>query len=96
MFAVTVIFRTAPGAMEAFLPLMRANAATSLAEEPGCRVFDVCTDPSRPDEVFLYEIYDSEEAFQIHLKSAHFLEFDASVAAMVVKKTVATYREVAR
>ena len=96
MFAVTVTFRIRPGQMEAFRPLMLANAATSLAEEEGCRVFDVCTDPDRPDEVFLYELYDDAEAFAAHLRAPHFLAFDAAVATMVADKQVATYGEVQR
>lgn len=94
MFVVTVAFTLQPGEAGAFLPLMRANAATSLQAEPGCLRFDVCTDPDRPDEVFLYEVYASPEAFAAHLASAHFTAFDAASAAMVRAKAVATYREV--
>ena len=96
MFAVIVTFQIVPSKRESFLPLMRENARTSLAEEPGCHVFDICTDPDRPEEVFLYELYSSPEAFQVHLNSAHFKAFDALVAPMVAAKAVATYREVAR
>ena len=83
MFVVTVAFTLQPGEAGAFLPLMRANAATSLQAEPGCLRFDVCTDPDRPDEVFLYEVYASPEAFAAHLASAHFTGFDAASAAMI-------------
>lgn len=96
MFAVIVTFRVLPGYFGRFLPLMEENARKSLSLEPGCRVFDVCTDPDRPDEIFLYELYDDAEAFQTHLESAHFKAFDAEVAAMVADKQVATYREVRR
>jgi len=94
MFAVTVLFRIEEGQMDAFLPLMIDNAQTSLKTEPGCRQFDVCTDPARPQEIFLYEIYDDEAAFKVHLKSAHFLSFDARVADMVAGKTVQTFSQV--
>lgn len=94
MFAVTVIFRIKAEDFQRFLPLMYANASTSLSSEPGCKVFDVCTDPSRPNEVFLYELYDSEEAFRSHLATPHFLAFDADVGPMIVEKTVASYSEV--
>lgn len=96
MFAVTVTFRIKPGKLQEFLPLMHDNAATSLAEEAGCRVFDVCTDPARPDDVFLYELYASQQAFQDHLQTAHFREFDVAVAPLIVDKAVATYTEVTR
>ena len=94
MFAVVVTFRIEAGAMDSFLPAMIANARTSLAEEPGCHQFDVCTDPARPDEVFLYERYTDRAAFDDHLASAHFKAFDARVAPMIAAKEVRTYHEV--
>ena len=94
MFAVTVRFLIRDGMVDAFLPLMLENARSSLANEPGCRQFDVCTDPGRPGEVFLYEIYGTEAAFKEHLKSPHFLAFDAQVSTMISEKTVATYSKV--
>lgn len=94
MFAVVVTFYVAPGQLPNFLPLMQDNARRSLELEPGCHRFDVCTDPARPDEVFLYEIYSSPEAFSAHLDSAHFKAFDAAVAAMVTGKEARTFRDV--
>ncbi len=93
-YAVLVRFRIMPGDMVAFLPLMLANAETSLSAEPGCTRFDVLTDPDHPDEVFLYEIYDDRAAFDAHLASQHFRDFDAAVAAMIAEKTVETWCEV--
>lgn len=95
MFAVTVTFTLKPGRMDRFLPLMTENARTSLTAEAGCRRFDVLTDPDRPDSVFLYELYDSSGAFDLHLQSAHFKAFDAAVAEDIAGKTVATFRTVA-
>ncbi len=94
MFVVTVLFRLVPGVCDRFLPLIAANAARSLADEPGCRQFDICTDPSRPDQVFLYEVYDSQEAFADHLTRPHFHAFEAAAQGMVAEKTVATYAQV--
>jgi quinol monooxygenase YgiN len=94
VFAVTVSFRIRPGSNQRFLALMHDNAAASLALEPGCRQFDVCTDPARPDDVFLYEIYDSAAAFEAHLHSAHFRAFEGAIADMVASKQVLTYGEV--
>lgn len=94
MFAVTVLFQIKEGQMDAFMPLMIDNAQTSLKTEPGCRQFDVCADPDQPQEIFLYEIYDDEAAFKVHLKSAHFLTFDSKVADMVASKAVQTFKQV--
>ncbi|MEL7253232.1 MAG: putative quinol monooxygenase [Pseudomonadota bacterium] len=94
MFAVTVTFDIHEDQMGAFLPLMQQNAQTSLADEPGCLRFDVCTDPARPAEVFLYEIYEDAAAFDTHLASPHFKAFDAQTRAMITAKVVKTYAQV--
>lgn len=94
MFAVTVTFRLNPGVAPSFLPLMRENARESRGHEPGCRQFDVCTDPARPDQVFLYEIYEDADAFQAHLKTTHYREFDAATSELIAEKTVFTFASV--
>jgi len=92
--AVVVRFRLHPGGAERFMPLMHENAATSLAVEPGCTRFDVLTDPGRPDEVLLYELYDDRAAFDVHLRSAHFRAFDEATSNLVAEKHVELFREV--
>jgi (4S)-4-hydroxy-5-phosphonooxypentane-2,3-dione isomerase len=95
MYAVTVLFKINEGRRDQFLPLMIENARLSLQDEPGCHQFDVCTDPARPDDVFLYEIYDDVAAFKAHLQMPHFKSFDANVSEMIDEKTVWTFSEVA-
>lgn len=94
MFAVVVTFQIKRDQIDAFLPAMLENAQTSLAQEPDCHRFDVCTDPAQPGEVFLYELYTDKAAFDAHLDTAHFKRFDAQVADMIAEKTVQTYAEV--
>lgn len=94
MFAVVVTFTLKPGCMQEFLPLMQDNAQTSQRDEPGCRQFDIATDPARPDEVFLYELYTGEDAFTAHLGTAHFATFTAKTDAMIADKSVLTYKSV--
>ena len=62
-FAVVVTFQIEPARYVEFMPLMLSNAQASLTQEPGCLQFDVATDPARPNEVFLYEIYSDRAAF---------------------------------
>ena len=94
-YAVCVTFRINAGYWHDVLPLMYANAKESLEKEKGCLQFEVCTNPGQVTEIFLFEIYESEEAFQEHLSSEHFLEFDAKTAHMVEEKTIKTYSTVA-
>jgi autoinducer 2-degrading protein len=95
-YAVCVTFTIQSSQMALFMPLMIANAQTSLADENGCLQFDVLTDPARPDDVFLYELYDDPEAFQVHLSSLHFKTFDAATATMIGQKAIKTYTQVAQ
>ena len=94
MFAVVVTFQLHPGRQREFIALAYENAATSLRVEKECHQFDVASDPDRPDEVFLYELYSDAEAFSAHLQAPHFHVFDSAVADMIHSKDVKTYRKV--
>lgn len=94
MYAVTVSLALVPDQMQDFLPLIRENAKISLSSEPGCRQFDICTDPGTPDLVFLYELYEDRAAFDAHLASTHFESFDSAAQAMIADKTVHCFERV--
>ena len=94
MYAVVVTFEIKPNRLADFLPDMMTNATTSLTKEPDCHRFDVCVDPARPNEVFLYELYTDRAGFDAHLASQHFQRFDASVAPMIASKLARTYEQV--
>ena len=87
-FAITVSFELQEGAAEMFRRLVAENARQSVALEPGCIRFDVLYPVTRTHEVFLYEIYADQAAFDIHLASAHFKSFDEATRPLVRKKTV--------
>lgn len=84
-------FRAVPERATAFLSALRENAAKSLRDEPGCRRFDVCTDPDDPALFFLYELYDDARAFAAHKATPHFRDFDALVRDWTAGKVVKTY-----
>ncbi len=94
MFVVAVTFQIKPGQTNSFLPLMMDNAKASLDKEPGCVQFDVCVDEAEGDKVFLYELYVDRAAFDLHLASNHFIEFDRAVAPMIETKQVQTFTRV--
>ena len=87
-FAVVVRFAIDPGARTGFMALLRENARQSVALEPGCRQFDIVEADGPPGDVWLYEIYSDRAAFDTHLKTEHFLSFDAATRGMVMDKTV--------
>jgi (4S)-4-hydroxy-5-phosphonooxypentane-2,3-dione isomerase len=92
MYVVVVNFIAKPEAADAFRTAVLAQAKNSLANEAGCRVFDVAAPTPESSEVFLYEVYENEAAFQVHLRSAHFLDFDETTKPMTVSKDVRTYQ----
>jgi len=91
MYVVTVEFLVKPGRVEAFRPAMLENARASLANEAGCRQFDVSFDADDPGKCFLYEVYDDPAAFEAHLAMGHFRSFDSYVAPMLDSKVVKTF-----
>ncbi|SAK54011.1 antibiotic biosynthesis monooxygenase [Caballeronia hypogeia] len=87
MFIIAVTFTVHEAHRDDFRRAILANAATSLREEDGCIVFDVCEAQDRP-VFFLYEQYADEEAFGLHLAAPHVIDFDRESASWVSKKTV--------
>lgn len=90
MFCVVVFFDVKAGFEALFRQKILDNAVSSLANEPGCRTFDVC-EGAETGQILLYELYVSERAFQDHLATAHFKQFAAETADWVTGKRVATY-----
>ena len=88
-YVVWVEFRVPREHRTEFLRQVRANAAASLQSEAGCSRFDVLAPaPDDGADVALYEIYDSEVAFSVHLASAHYRAFAETTAEMVAHKMV--------
>lgn len=89
-FAIVVEFRLRPGGVDRFLELLRANAAASVRDEPGCHRFDVLTarDGAARDRITLYEIYEDEAAFDAHLRTPHYAAFKAGTADLVETSTL--------
>jgi quinol monooxygenase YgiN len=82
-FAIFLTIKTLPGKKAAFLDLIKVNRERSLADEPGCRRFDILEKPGADDTVWLFEVYDSEEAFEAHRRTPHFETCSAGIAALV-------------
>lgn len=92
-FVILARFQLVPGARDAFLAAVGRNAAASVADEPGCRRFDVLTPESGDaDEVVLYEIYTDAAAFDAHLRTPHFAAFRAATADLVRTSAVERFR----
>ena len=100
MYVVTVLFEIDREHADAFRQRMRQQATNSLELEPGCKQFDICysadaesCSESNPVKCFLYEKYDNRAAFDAHLASEHFQDFDMAVGPWVVAKQASTWIE---
>ena len=64
---------------KAFVEAMLDDARGSVNNEPGCHRFDVIQDGEDPNRIWLYEVYDDEAAFQVHLQAPHFIKWRDTV-----------------
>jgi autoinducer 2-degrading protein len=87
-FVVLVDFRLKPGNVQHFRRLIAENARASCRDEEGCRQFDVLVPKGESNRILLYEIYDDEAAFDAHVETMHFAQFDRDSRALVESKTV--------
>ena len=88
--ALVVDFQVKPSQREAFLGVIRAHAAGTLADEEGCVQFDVLVPKEAADRVLLYEVYRDDAAFAIHGKSARLVQTRAAYADMIDKRSITT------
>lgn len=91
MYVVCVEFEIKPGSVADFRAAMLEQARNSLEREPGCRYFDVAEARDSRPVFFLYELYDTEAAFKLHLDSQHFRDFDARVKPWIERKSVSIF-----
>ena len=66
--------------------LARSFAAQCLAQEAGCRQFQVVELETSPDHLLFYEVYDDAAAFEAHRASDHLARFKAAFKDLVVSE----------
>lgn len=91
MFVVAVEFETYEWCTAEFKQALLKQAQASLLKEADCHRFDVSTNPDVPEEFFLYEVYTTASAFEDHLKTSYFREFDSKTESWVKLKKIKTY-----
>lgn len=78
MFVVIAEFEALEGRLDSFLTVARDDATRSVADEPGCKQFDIVIDEAAPNSVIFYETYVDRAAFDAHLATPHFARFAAA------------------
>ena len=92
MYIIVVDFEIHQSNIAEFREAIIENANASLENESGCKQFDVCWDPMDESKVFLYEVYDDKEAFDLHLASEHFQSFNAKTTAWIANKSISVFQ----
>lgn len=85
-FVVIAEFQVKPGKMDAFLEAAFDDARHSVADEAGCRQFDVIRPEASVDTVIFYEVYDSRSAFDAHLEMPHLACFQENFPPLIVEE----------
>ena len=94
-FVLTVEFEVKPENIERFHALIAENARQSVANEPGCRQFDVARAQDQPNRIVLYEVYDDAAAFEAHGKMPHVAAFFAEARPMIASQKAQRLERVA-
>jgi len=91
VLALVVSIEVPPASRDRFLAAIRAQAAASLAEEPGCLRFDVCAVEDDPTRFVLYEVYADEAALAAHGETPHFARWRqaAEDCGLTLERTLA-------
>lgn len=63
--------------------LTRAAVDRNVAEDPGCQRIELCVKADGSPVMVLYEVYDSQAAFDAHLKTPGFIRWREETRPMV-------------
>lgn len=85
-FVVIAEFQVKRGKLSAFLEAAQDDAEHSVADEPGCRQFDVICPEGSDDTVVFYEVYDSRADFDLHLQTPHLARFREGFPPLIVEE----------
>lgn len=72
-----------PLQLPVYTVLLREEIEASLASEPGVLALHATALRGQPSVIRILEIYASEDAYEAHLKSPHFLKYKTGTAGMV-------------
>ncbi len=88
MFVATITIEVDAENESIFHNAAMKQAEVSLAREVGCIQYDVSFHPTRKSICFMYQVYDSQAAYDHHLLSDHYSNFDQITLPWVASKKV--------
>jgi len=72
-----------PNYLDAYKTALAEHAKTAVRVEPGVLALQAVYDKAHPTMVTVFEVYASEDAYQAHLKTPHFLKYKSETMKMV-------------
>ena len=62
-----------------FMKASFGDAEGSVRDEPSCFRFDILQNAEKPEVFHLYEVYEDDQAFELHKKTPHFKQWFSQV-----------------
>ncbi len=72
-----------PAQLPQYLAALRKEIETSVRVEPGVMTLNAVAVKDHPEQIRVFEIYASREAYEAHLQSPHFKKYKSETAGMV-------------
>src|SRR5713226_4154773 len=82
-YVIVAELTAAPERLADFIAHSLEDSRDSVANEPGCRQFDVDVAADGSPTVVLYEVYDSRAAFEAHLQTLHFFRWRDATQGLI-------------
>jgi len=86
--ALVVRFKAAAGRKQELIEGLKGHAQRSLDNEEGCIRFDVLVPRGGEADVMLYELYESQAAFDLHSSSDHIKMWREMSADLVAERNI--------
>ena len=86
MRVIVASFKVKPDCIDAFIDAAKADAESSVANEPGCHQFDVNVDTKNPTHFTFYEVYEDQDAIDAHRESPHFKTFFDAIQNLIEER----------
>ena len=79
---LVVEYQIKPECRDAYLARIRRHRRDVLANEPGCKAFNILTTDEDPNKVLLYEVYADAAAFDAHGKTPYMADYRTETEPM--------------
>ena len=87
-YVIVAELTVAPERLADFIAHSSEDGRASVANEDGCRQFDVHVSADGSPTVVLYEVYDDRAAFEAHLQTPHFFRWRDATQDWITERSV--------